>query len=189
MTARKFILSIFLSAGILITITITTLAQSSAPNPVPKTVGEAFKNIKVLKDAPAEQLAPAMQFISTSLGVGCEHCHVRGAFEKDDKKPKEIARKMMQMTIAINQNNFDGHRDVTCYSCHHGSSHPVSIPIIPDEELPPPSPANTEPASVEFPAADKLIDKYLQTLSPDLHKLSSRTEKGKNHRRRKRSFG
>ncbi|HSS96503.1 MAG TPA: c-type cytochrome, partial [Terriglobales bacterium] len=178
MTARKLIPAIFLNSVILAATAVTTLAQSNPPNPAPKTIGEAFKNIKVLKDAPAEQLAATMQFISTSLGVGCEHCHVRGAFEKDDKKPKETARKMMQMTMAINQNNFDGHRDVTCYSCHHGTSHPVSIPVIPDEDVPPP-PASADAAPVEFPAADKLIDKYLNALSPDLHKLSSRVEKGK----------
>src|SRR5262249_34307470 len=133
------------------------------------------------KDAPAEQLLPAMQFISTSLGVGCDHCHVRGAFEKDEKKPKETARKMMQMTAAINQNNFEGHRDVTCYSCHHGTSLPISIPIIPEEDIAPPTLASADASPVELPAADKLIDKYLQSLgsASDLRKLSSRTEKGK----------
>ena len=29
-----------------------------------------------------------MQFITASLGVECEFCHVQGAFEKDDKKTK-----------------------------------------------------------------------------------------------------
>jgi len=180
MLTRKLPLSIALSFATLMVIVATALAQSKAPGPAPKTADETYKNIQVLKDAPAEQLLPAMQFISTSLGVGCDHCHVRGAFEKDDKKPKEIARKMMQMTAAINQNNFDGHRDVTCYSCHHGTSHPVSIPIIPDEQVlaPPPSNVETPP---DLPPADKLIDKYLQALgnSNDLRKLSSRTEKGK----------
>jgi hypothetical protein len=178
MTSRKFIISIFLSSAVFVVGT-TALSQSKIPNPAPKTAAEAYKNIQVLKDAPADQLLPAMQFISTSLGVGCDHCHVRGAFEKDEKKPKETARKMMQMTAAINQNSFDGHRDVTCYSCHHGVSHPVSIPVIPDEDIIPPSPADT--AVVELPGADKLIDKYLEALgsASDLHTLSSRMEKGK----------
>src|SRR5262245_20566384 len=124
MLIRKLIPSIVLSSIALIVIVATALAQSKTPSPTPKTAAEAYKNIQVLKDAPADQLLPAMQFISTSLGVGCDHCHVRGAFEKDEKKPKETARKMMQMTAAINQNNFEGHRDVTCYSCHHGTSLP-----------------------------------------------------------------
>jgi photosynthetic reaction center cytochrome c subunit len=46
---------------------------------------------------------------------------VEGAPEKDDKKPKQVARKMMQMMFAINQENFEGKREVTCYSCHRGA--------------------------------------------------------------------
>ena len=53
---------------------------------------EAYQNIKVLKEIPADQLVPAMQFITYSLGVECSYCHVEGALEKDDKKPKQTAR-------------------------------------------------------------------------------------------------
>src|SRR3954453_13745738 len=66
----------------------------------PKTIDQQFKNIQVLKGIPADQLIPAMQFITASLGVECDFCHVQGAFEKDDKKPKQIARKMMEMMFA-----------------------------------------------------------------------------------------
>src|ERR1051326_8488419 len=155
MLTRKLFSAIVLSSTALILMVANAMAQSTAPSPTPKTAAEAYKNIQVLKDAPAEQLLSAMQFISTSLGVGCDHCHVRGAFEKDDKKPKETARKMMQMMFAINQNNFDGHRDVTCYSCHHGTSHPLSAPVITDEDVVPPPPS-ADAAPVEYPAADKL---------------------------------
>src|SRR5689334_4201512 len=57
----------------------------------PKIAEEQFKNIQVLKGVPAEQVIPAMQFIAASLGVECEFCHVHNAFDKDDKKPKQIA--------------------------------------------------------------------------------------------------
>src|SRR5579863_3041246 len=73
-------------------------AQSSAPlqtaaAATPKMAEEQFKNIKVLKGVPADQVFPAMQFITISLGVECEFCHVKAAdgkmeFEKDDKKNK-----------------------------------------------------------------------------------------------------
>lgn len=66
-----------------------------------------------------------MQFISASLGVECEFCHVQGKFEADDKRPKQTARKMIAMTFALNKENFDGHREVACYSCHHGKNMPV----------------------------------------------------------------
>src|SRR5512139_1862228 len=42
----------------------------------PKKASEQFKNIQVLKDVPADQLIPTMQFMAASLGVGCDLCHV-----------------------------------------------------------------------------------------------------------------
>ena len=89
-----------------------------------------FKNLQVLKDVPPGQLIPAMQFISASLGVECEFCHVRDAFDKDDKQPKQTARRMMQMMFTLNANQFHGERAVTCYTCHRGSAKPVSIPMV-----------------------------------------------------------
>ena len=37
---------------------------------------------------------------------------------------------MMDMMFAINKDNFEGHRDVTCYSCHRGAADPVATPVI-----------------------------------------------------------
>ena len=90
-----------------------------------QTAEQKFKNIRVLKEIPADQLIPSMQFITASLGVECEFCHVAHEMDKDDKKTKLTARKMMTMMMAINKANFDGEREVTCYTCHRGSAHPV----------------------------------------------------------------
>jgi hypothetical protein len=76
----------------------------------PKTAEQAFKNIQVLKGTPADELQPAMQFISNSLGVECSFCHVQNAFDKDDKKTKQTARKMIEMQMAINKDHFNGDR-------------------------------------------------------------------------------
>src|SRR5438874_4208087 len=95
-----------------------------------KTASQEFKNIQILKDVPAGQLISAMQFITASLGVECEYCHVEHAFDKDDKKTKVTARKMMEMMLNINRENFEGHREVTCFTCHQGSAHPASIPAV-----------------------------------------------------------
>src|SRR5712664_1668114 len=100
---------------------------------VPRLAEEEFKNIQALKGIPAEQVIPSMQFIAASLGVECEYCHVVHANEKDDKKTKVTARKMINMMMAINKDNFEDKREVTCYSCHRGSVRPVSTPIITDE--------------------------------------------------------
>jgi photosynthetic reaction center cytochrome c subunit len=157
--------------------------QSSAP----KLAEEQFKNIKVLKGVPADQIFPSMQFITASLGVECEYCHVRGDrgldFEKDDKKTKVTARKMMEMMFAINKENFEGHRDVTCYSCHRGAADPVATPIITDEEPKPEAERGKAPGDAKpvFPPADQLLDKYLAGIGGQaaLEKVTSRVEKGK----------
>lgn len=164
-------------------------AQASPASPAgvaPKTAAEAFKNIQVLKNIPADELIPSMQFISASLGVRCDYCHVEHAFQKDDKQPKRTARKMMQMMFAINNDNFHGHRVVTCYSCHHGATHPVAIPIIPEEAAAPQLAANMnpgggmKPAGAATPAPDTLIDKYIQAIggADAFQKITSRVEKG-----------
>ena len=96
----------------------------------PKTAEQQFKNIQALKGVPAEQLLPTMQFISASLGVECDFCHVDRQMDKDDKKEKQTARKMIAMQLAINGGNFDGKVQVTCHTCHRGSVHPVGTPIL-----------------------------------------------------------
>jgi photosynthetic reaction center cytochrome c subunit len=172
-------------------------AQSGAPAPSatsagPKLAEEQFKNIKVLKGVPADQVFPAMQFITISLGVECEFCHVQGAggrleFDKDDKKNKQTARKMMEMMFAINKDNFDGHREVTCYSCHRASPDPMGTPAIMSEE-PKDAKAATAEAEKEAgeakapagPSADQLLDKYVQALggAAAVDKITSRVAKG-----------
>src|SRR5574337_1187100 len=77
--------------------------EQSTQVPAIKTAAEAYKNIKVLKDIPANELIPTMEFISASLGVRCEYCHVEHHFDDDTKKPKQRAREMMQMMFSINK--------------------------------------------------------------------------------------
>jgi hypothetical protein len=155
----------------------------------PKKAEEQFKNIQALKGIPAEQVFPTMQFITASLGVECEFCHVKNDFDKDDKKPKQTARKMMEMMFAINKNNFDGHREVTCYSCHRGNAHPAAIPAVMADEPPRkpgephgmesgPKPAETK--SNEGPTAAQLLDKYVQAAGGEaaIQNVNSRVMKG-----------
>jgi len=153
-------------------------AQAPAAAAKPKLTQEQFKNIQVLKDLPADQLIPAMQFISASLGVECEYCHVQGAFDKDDKKTKKTAREMITMMMAINKENFDGHREVTCFTCHRGANDPVGTPIISDA-APKPEAENAAAAAKPLPTADAILDKYLQTVGgrEAIDKITSRVEK------------
>src|SRR5438552_12598439 len=156
----------------------TTSPKAPATPVGPKVAEEEFKNIQALKGIPADQVIPSMQFIAASLGVECEFCHVAHANEKDDKKPKVTARKMIAMMMAINKDNFEGHREVTCYSCHRGSTDPVGTPIISGEE-PKPESGQRKGSGEEkavFPAADQLLEKYLAAVggAEALQKITSR---------------
>jgi hypothetical protein len=165
-------------------------AQSGvAPQPAnaaePKTAAKQFKNIQVVKDIPADQLIPAMQFITASLGVECEFCHVQDAFDKDDKKTKVTARKMMEMMFTINQENFDGQREVTCYSCHRGSPNPVAMPPVMTAEAKPRADQKAihereDAKKSGGPSADQLFEKYLQAVggAGAVDRVSSRVMKG-----------
>ncbi|MBZ5530061.1 MAG: c-type cytochrome [Acidobacteriia bacterium] len=160
--------------------------QASAQNPAapatgetPKTAEQVFKNIQVLKGVPADQWQPTMQFIASSLGVECEFCHVRDAFEKDDKKSKLTARKMIEMQMAINRDNFKGQHEVTCYSCHRGAEKPVGVPVIAEQE-PKRSPLDSLIATPREGAADKILDQYIEAVggAEALQKITSRVQKG-----------
>jgi photosynthetic reaction center cytochrome c subunit len=160
-------------------------SQTAPPNQEskPKLAEEAFKNIQVLKGVPADQLIPAMQFISASLGVQCEFCHVDGKFDQDDKKPKEAARKMMRMMFATNQDSFEGRREVTCNSCHRGSPRPIAIPEIGENDAksgPRGEAELTEPNPATLPPAVQLLDKYVKALggAAAVEKITSRVETG-----------
>jgi hypothetical protein len=158
--------------------------QAPAMPPAEKTAAEAFKNIQVFKDLPESKLIPAMFFISASLGVSCGHCHVsseHGAWpmEKDDMDTKKTAREMIKMMRAINEQNFDGRTEVTCATCHHGLSDPMSFPPIPALG----ARSNQEEegdAAKNLPPADEILDKYVKAIggAAALEKLNTRQTKG-----------
>jgi photosynthetic reaction center cytochrome c subunit len=158
----------------------TAPSSTASPSTTPKTASQQFKNIQILKDVPADQIIPSMQFITASLGVDCEYCHVEHAFDKDDKKPKVTARKMMEMMITINNENFEGHRDVTCYTCHQGSPKPSSIPVIPAHEKAREMIEASAISDSANPTPESLLDKYLAAVggANALKKVTSRFAKG-----------
>jgi photosynthetic reaction center cytochrome c subunit len=194
---RKLALALGMIAFLVASGVVMRVAKAQAPGTQqaagnaagPKKAEEQYKNIQVLKGIPADQLIPAMQFITASLGVECEFCHVQGSFEKDDKKQKQTARKMMGMMFAINKDNFDGHREVTCYSCHRGSADPVGTPVVMAEERKAgtgdakPEEKKSEGAEgkeANGPTADQLLDKYLQAVGGGaaIEKVTSRVMTG-----------
>jgi len=160
------------------------MGQASA-KPATKSAAEVYKNIKVLKDIPAYELIPTMEFISASLGVHCDYCHVEHHFDEDTKKPKQRAREMMQMMFAIDKDHFHNHQVVTCNTCHNGSEHPAGMPPVAGEQVAMARPAHPEEhgrhvdlASLPQPTA--IVAKYVEALggADALRKINTRVVTG-----------
>lgn len=93
--------------------------------------------IQILKGLTVPQFDDQMKGFVQALGVaGCQYCHVRGNFASDEIPNKVTARRMLEMTRAINQQYFPDYKpgpeesvlgEVTCYTCHQGSEHPAKI--------------------------------------------------------------
>jgi hypothetical protein len=74
-----------------------------------------------------------MQGFVQALGLldkgTCAYCHVEDR-SSDEKKPKQVARRMITMMRAINGTFPDGQRHVTCYTCHRGNTKPLMEPEL-----------------------------------------------------------
>jgi hypothetical protein len=98
----------------------------------PQTAAQKYKNIKVLKNMPADKLGPFMHEINASLGVKCDFCHViettadgkHIGWEKDDKRMKDVARKMMILTNDLNAKQKILKKKANCFMCHRGRAEP-----------------------------------------------------------------
>jgi photosynthetic reaction center cytochrome c subunit len=153
--------------------------QSTADKPVE----QVRKNIQVLKGLPDSQLFLLMNFVGDSLGVNCDHCHVKGEknpqtgedtwlWDRDDKKEKAVGRDMMRMVLELNRASFNRQAAVTCYTCHRGSTRPERMAPLPPrdyfaEALKPP------PARV-LPTADEVMAKYLSVVGANRQDVLSK---------------
>ena len=127
-----------LAAGCAALVAAVATAQTPAPS---GPLVPPYKNLQVLsKDITQPQLVQNMKFFAQSLGVRCVHCHVGEEgkplssfdFASDAKREKRVARAMLKMVHTINSEEF-GVKDfkdvkVTCYTCHRGSTEPLTEP-------------------------------------------------------------
>ena len=181
---------------------ITTCAPAGRPNGASvhavtdpdarQTAGQVYKNIQVFKGIPASQLMPTMVFMAQSLNVNCDHCHVTAEnaewpMERDDKKTKRTARRMILMTLAINRQNFRGDLRVSCVTCHNG--HPTPARIFPLGPLPPPADEEEsgegtggDRSAANLPRLDQILQKYVDALGgrQAINGIRSRVLKGTN---------
>jgi len=94
----------------------------------PRGGGPGFKNVQVLNTG---NIPETMQSFVQALGLldkgTCNYCHAEDR-SSDEKRPKVIARRMVTMMRAINGTFPDGKPHVTCYTCHRGSTTPLTEP-------------------------------------------------------------
>jgi Photosynthetic reaction centre cytochrome C subunit len=120
-----------------------------------------------------------MNYISASLGVSCAFCHVKTGdqweFDKDDLNHKKTARKMIQMTMDINKNSFQGRTQVSCFTCHRGDEHTVGVPPLP-RVAPVETPRSNEPR----PTPQQILAKYTEAVGAKeaVEKIKTRVIKG-----------
>ena len=124
MIDRALVLALTLSAGV---ITAGT-ANAQAPRKLPP-----LENIKVLTGWDGAQVRDEMRRMAEAIGLKCDHCHVQGNFASDEKRPKHVGRRMLEMTLALNKEHFPSHIPaegesrlgrITCYTCHQGAATP-----------------------------------------------------------------
>ena len=107
----------------------------SAQAPTPTVVDSPA--VKVLTGLLAPEFQEEMNHMVQALGVSWGTCHTRGNFASDDNPKKITARRMLEMTKAINNQFFPDHKPkpgesvlgrVTCYTCHQGQATPKLPP-------------------------------------------------------------
>jgi photosynthetic reaction center cytochrome c subunit len=180
-----------LSAMGIITVSLLGVASASGQGDSaqkPLMSEEAFKDVQVLRGIPASEFIETMGFFAVSLTANCTTCHgdaSAGSWEHyaDNTPLKQAARRMVVMMNSINQANFGGKREVTCYTCHRGDRMPRVTPTIADvynSTFNPIEPDQLLPAASGEPSADQILDKYIQALggAQQLAKLTSFVVKG-----------
>jgi hypothetical protein len=121
-----------LGLGLLGAVCVAHNSNAQEPAPTVELSGKKFKNIKVLKDLPADKLIPVMHEYNTALNVKCSFCHdttvgpdgKRTGYEKDTNKVKNQAREMILMTVKLNKSFKAVDKQATCFMCHHGHPEP-----------------------------------------------------------------
>src|SRR5579872_4835776 len=144
-------------------------APQAAPPRNPRTSDQAFKNIKVLKGIPVDDFMGTMGIMSAALGADCSECHAGAGTETvdwaADTPRKVVARTMVLMMKAINNNNFGGRQEVTCWTCHRGRDRPAATPSL--ENVYGPGSQEMDDVLTQMegqPSPDAILNKYIQAI-------------------------
>ena len=95
-------------------------------------ISEIYDNIQVLGHLSEDEHNRLMTAFSEWVAPedeGCNYCHNPDDMASDEKYQKVVARRMIQMTQAINA-DWTSHvveTGVTCYTCHRGNTIPANV--------------------------------------------------------------
>ena len=107
------------------------VVASAQPPAAPVTVDSP--TVKVLTGLTVQEFEAEMQLMTQALGLSCGSCHARGNFASEANPRKLAARRMLEMTKAVNQQFFADYKPVdgesrlgrvTCFTCHQGDTRP-----------------------------------------------------------------
>jgi hypothetical protein len=146
---------------------------------------DVFENVTALNGEPAHLMLPTMIYFEAALGVGCPYCHDPDNTKRDldTNELKDVARDMITMVNTLNENNFSGEEQVTCFTCHQGQAIPGSVPVVINAEVPPKLEYTVSvPALPAIPSLTvaQIFDKYIAAVGgvSALENVSSLTAAG-----------
>ncbi len=125
-------------AAVIAVTALPVVTDAQAPAPAQPAIAESA-TITVLQGLTVPQFETEMRHFVQGIGLGCGGCHTRGNFASEDNPRKAIARRMIEMTQALNRKYYadwvpaDGESTlgrVTCYTCHQGETAPKSAPPV-----------------------------------------------------------
>ena len=109
----------------------SVIASAQQPPAAPAMVDTPTVN--VLTGLTVPEFEAEMQLMTQALGLSCGSCHARGNFASDANPRKLSARRMLEMTKAVNAQLFADYKPlegqsrlgrVTCFTCHQGDTRP-----------------------------------------------------------------
>ena len=141
--------------------------QAAAKNPA--MVDDVFKNVQALKGIGVDDFMLTMGIMSAAVGSDCVGCHPSAGTDHVDwaldTPRKRTARRMVQMVVAINRDNFTGRQVVTCWTCHRGRDRPVTTPTL-DVVYGPPVDESDDvlPQAQGVATVDQVLDKFVRAI-------------------------
>jgi hypothetical protein len=111
-----------------ILVAVAAAAASTAPR---ADAAPEHKNLQVLdKNISSAELKRTMEGFAAQLGVKCTFCHIEDQHEKDDRKQKADARRMIKLVMEMKARKTEFFKAtvkesaIQCSMCHRGKPQP-----------------------------------------------------------------